>query len=154
MLVTVIFAQRKGATGANGGGAGGGGPCGPRFCTRRSRGGFGLRTRRTLRPAASALTARSSAQMRLRIATWGLRATRTRENAAVERRPARAPRPWGARRHTRCLRAVKARHGAANFRTERLPALCPPLRGGRKKKRPRCASRPQGLDRTGGAFAL
>ena len=28
--------------------------------------------------------------MRLRTATWGLRATRTRENAAVERRPARA----------------------------------------------------------------
>ena len=72
--------------------------------------------------------------MRLRTATWGLWATRTRKNAAVERRRARAPRPWGARRHTRCLRAVKARHGAATFRTERLPALCPPFARGAKKE--------------------
>ena len=72
--------------------------------------------------------------MRLRTATWGLRATRTRENAAVVRRRARAPRPWGARRHTRCLRAVKARHGAATFRTERLPALCPLVFEGTKNE--------------------
>src|SRR5437899_4888659 len=90
MLVTVIFAHQRAQPVQTAAERGGGGPCGPRFCTRRSRGGFGLRTRRTIGPAASALTARSSAQMRLRTATWGLWATRTRENAAVERRRARA----------------------------------------------------------------
>src|SRR5207237_7134623 len=80
-------------------------------------------------------------------------ATRTRENAAVVRRWARAPRPWGARRHTRCLRAVKARHGAATFRTERLPALYPPVsRGAKKEAFPaRFESRTTG--RAGGALA-
>src|SRR5712691_3201886 len=69
------------------------------------------------------------------------RATRTRENAAVERRRARAPRPWGARRHTRCLRAVKARHGAATFRTSAFRRSAPSFSRGRRKKRTRRASR-------------
>ena len=92
--------------------------------------------------------------MRLRTATWGLWATRTRENAAVERRRARAPRPWGARRHTRCLRAVKARHGAANFRTERLPALCPPFARGTKKEAHPARFEATSLSRAGGALSL
>src|SRR2546421_11488355 len=81
-------------------------------------------------------------------------ATRTRENAAVERRRARAPRPWGARRHTRCLRAVKARHGAATFRTERLPALCPPFARGTKKEASPARFESRTTGRAGGALAL
>src|SRR5256886_16990291 len=91
--------------------------------------------------------------MRLRTATWGLWATRTRENAAVERRRARAPRPWGARRLTRCLRAVKARHGAATFRTERLPALYPPVSRGAKKEAAPARFESRTTGRAGGALA-
>ena len=71
--------------------------------------------------------------MRLRTATWGLRATRTRENAAVVRRWARAPRPWGARRLTRCLTCRQGTPRCGQF-PHRAPtgALPPCFEGGEK----------------------
>jgi len=142
MLVTVTFAHQRAQPVQTAAERMGGGPCGPRFCTRRSRCGFGLRTRRTIGPASECSNSeelRANADSGLLPGdSW---ATRTRENAAVERRRARAPRPWGARRHTRCLACRQGTPRCGQF-PHRAPtgALSPFFRGGRKRERPRRAS--------------
>ena len=85
--------------------------------------------------------------MRLRTATWGLRATRTRENAAVERRRARAPRPLG--RETphpvsTCRQGTpRCGHFPHRAPTGALPPFC---EGDEKGSAPGALLRPSGLE--------
>src|SRR5437660_11694111 len=135
MLNRQLPRSLEGATGANGGGAGGGGPCGPRFCTRRSRGGFGLGTRRTIGPASEHRPAGTEPEIRLPGQEGARGRARTRENAAVERREASTLRYW-VLDASLGVQAVPVWHGqgAGASRTERLPALYPLVFEGTKKE--------------------
>src|SRR5712691_8602976 len=139
---------------ADRGGAGRGGPCGPRFCTRRSRGGFGLRapTRRALRPASEQLRfGRSYVGDGPGSASWDSWATRTRKNAAVERREASTLRNW-VRDASLGVQAVPV-FGTVKVRRS-APSACrrstPSFSRGRKRSVPGALRGPRALSRAGG----
>src|SRR6266508_2061993 len=84
-------------------------------------------TRRALRPASEQLRfGRSYVGDGPGSASWDSWATRTRSNAAVERRRARALPHWAP--------DAPARLGCGHFPHQRLPALCPLVCEGTKKE--------------------